>query len=227
MRQDLSPSLQKLEDQLFGLPDTDESMLLSELDGFLTGILVCPDLIMPGEWLPFVWGGDPENRDTMPAFEDIREFDAFCKLVIKHYNGIGLNLDRGPGHVSPIYDIDDRNGDVLWELWIAGFAKAMKLRPGSWVKIAESGNDAAVAALASIVAFIEIDNRESAFPKEKIEELILRAPQMIPSCIDALYAWRAGRDMPKPPVAVHAKTGRNDPCHCGSGRKYKKCCGAN
>jgi uncharacterized protein YecA (UPF0149 family) len=21
------------------------------------------------------------------------------------------------------------------------------------------------------------------------------------------------------------KTGRNDPCPCGSGRKYKKCCG--
>jgi len=23
-----------------------------------------------------------------------------------------------------------------------------------------------------------------------------------------------------------AKTGRNDPCHCGSGQKYKKCCSA-
>ena len=24
-----------------------------------------------------------------------------------------------------------------------------------------------------------------------------------------------------------SKVGRNDPCHCGSGKKYKKCCGAN
>ncbi|MBL1321237.1 MAG: SEC-C domain-containing protein [Methylophaga sp.] len=23
------------------------------------------------------------------------------------------------------------------------------------------------------------------------------------------------------------KTGRNDPCYCGSGRKYKKCCGSH
>ncbi|MHC4123979.1 MAG: SEC-C metal-binding domain-containing protein [Planctomycetota bacterium] len=23
------------------------------------------------------------------------------------------------------------------------------------------------------------------------------------------------------------KVGRNDPCPCGSGRKYKKCCGKN
>lgn len=30
---------------------------------------------------------------------------------------------------------------------------------------------------------------------------------------------------PKTEVA-DAKIGRNDPCPCGSGRKYKKCCGA-
>ncbi|MDD3706387.1 MAG: SEC-C metal-binding domain-containing protein, partial [Clostridiaceae bacterium] len=29
------------------------------------------------------------------------------------------------------------------------------------------------------------------------------------------------------PVVKEEKTGRNDPCPCGSGKKYKKCCGAN
>ena len=28
-------------------------------------------------------------------------------------------------------------------------------------------------------------------------------------------------------VRSGAKVGRNDPCPCGSGKKYKKCCGAN
>ena len=28
-------------------------------------------------------------------------------------------------------------------------------------------------------------------------------------------------------VVKPAKVGRNDPCPCGSGKKYKKCCGAN
>ncbi|NMD43026.1 MAG: hypothetical protein GYA86_06930 [Firmicutes bacterium] len=28
------------------------------------------------------------------------------------------------------------------------------------------------------------------------------------------------------PVAVGKKVGRNDPCPCGSGKKYKRCCGA-
>ena len=29
------------------------------------------------------------------------------------------------------------------------------------------------------------------------------------------------------PVRAAKKIGRNDPCPCGSGKKYKKCCGAN
>ncbi|NEX21510.1 hypothetical protein G3480_14530 [Thiorhodococcus mannitoliphagus] len=28
-------------------------------------------------------------------------------------------------------------------------------------------------------------------------------------------------------AAVSSKVGRNDPCPCGSGKKYKKCCGAS
>lgn len=33
--------------------------------------------------------------------------------------------------------------------------------------------------------------------------------------------WRVSKQ------AVSSKVGRNDPCPCGSGKKYKKCCGAN
>ncbi|MCX7920402.1 MAG: preprotein translocase subunit SecA [Clostridia bacterium] len=34
-------------------------------------------------------------------------------------------------------------------------------------------------------------------------------------------------DQPKKPVVKNDKVGRNDVCTCGSGKKYKKCCGAN
>ena len=36
--------------------------------------------------------------------------------------------------------------------------------------------------------------------------------------LETLLNW------PKPKV-VEKKVGRNDPCPCGSGNKYKKCCG--
>lgn len=31
---------------------------------------------------------------------------------------------------------------------------------------------------------------------------------------------------PRTPVVADAKVGRNEPCPCGSGKKFKKCCGA-
>jgi len=38
----------------------------------------------------------------------------------------------------------------------------------------------------------------------------------------------AGEEEPHNPAPIqssHPKVGRNDPCSCGSGKKYKKCCG--
>ena len=35
-----------------------------------------------------------------------------------------------------------------------------------------------------------------------------------------------GGSGPKRPVVKGQKVGRNDPCPCGSGKKYKRCCGA-
>ena len=37
----------------------------------------------------------------------------------------------------------------------------------------------------------------------------------------------SGKQQANQPVRVKQKVGRNDPCPCGSGKKYKKCCGAN
>ena len=31
-------------------------------------------------------------------------------------------------------------------------------------------------------------------------------------------------NLQRQPISVTEKTGRNDPCPCGSGKKYKKCC---
>src|SRR3954467_15831624 len=40
-----------------------ECLLLSHLDGFLTGIAIGPEVVMPSEWLPHVWGGEEPDFD--------------------------------------------------------------------------------------------------------------------------------------------------------------------
>lgn len=43
---------------------------------------------------------------------------------------------------------------------------------------------------------------------------------------DSLFsALRTDMDFPQPYHRTAPKVGRNDPCPCGSGKKYKKCCG--
>ncbi len=39
------------------------------------------------------------------------------------------------------------------------------------------------------------------------------------------FFWDAQMVKPQPVTRSHLKIGRNAPCSCGSGKKYKKCCG--
>ena len=64
-----------------------------------------------------------------------------------------------------------------------------------------------------VVSYIEKGNKQehhelSSFKKE-----------------NGAWFFATGKTMPKPVVRAAPKTGRNDPCPCGSGRKFKKCCG--
>jgi len=43
---------------------------------------------------------------------------------------------------------------------------------------------------------------------------------------DGRWLCAGGQTNPKPAQRQVDKVGRNDPCSCGSGRKFKKCCGA-
>ncbi len=61
-----------------------------------------------------------------------------------------------------------------------------------------------------------VDDLEEAFQRRKRRELE-----------QARMAGAGDRQPVQQVVRSGAKVGRNDPCPCGSGKKYKKCCGAN
>src|ERR1700745_1778346 len=63
----LSLRLEQLDEELLALGE--EAMLLEELDGFIAGLLTCPELISPNDWLPIVWNRD--SADQQPVFEGI------------------------------------------------------------------------------------------------------------------------------------------------------------
>ena len=48
----------------------------------------------------------------------------------------------------------------------------------------------------------------------------------MPYLMHDMYQWRMQENAPQQPVKRESKPDRNGPCPCGSGKKFKKCCGA-
>ncbi len=56
-------------------------------------------------------------------------------LVMEHYNGVARTLNKRPDCYGPLFAVDERHNDILWELWIIGFEKAVKPRPAAWQRL--------------------------------------------------------------------------------------------
>ncbi len=215
--------LEQLEERLLDLDE--EAMLASELDGFLAGILVCPEPITPEEWLPLALGQTADGPAVLADGNAVRET---VRLIFRHYNALARDLQRG--RYEPLFEIDDRNGDVLWELWADGFQHAVMHHPDAWRAIAENAEDKdasqALRGLTVLGAIATHDGRDGPKPAQA-EELTAIAHELIPGWIATLHRWRMRNRTDRPPSVAPTKIGRNDPCPCGSGKKYKKCCGLN
>ena len=82
--------------------------------------------------------------------------------------------------------------------------------------------------LAPIRQFADPDGWDNL--KGKNHQEIRALQELIAPAARAIHAYWLARRMP-PDAEVNTyvrpepKVGRNDPCPCGSGKKYKKCCG--
>lgn len=194
----------------------DDAMVLSELDGFLAGIVICPEPIMPSEWLPLIWG------DAGPSFEDAGQAQDIIALVMARYNDIAHSLQRR-GRFTPILepDIDD---SFLWEIWAEGFAQAAGLRVNECWDVYEQSEDEAVRAAMGFLSMLAV-HALSGEPLDRELDGDVRAQGdgYIAACLETLCQARLGAQARQVGPAA-SSVGRNDPCPCGSGRKFKKCC---
>jgi uncharacterized protein len=220
--------LNRLNELLFALPVENMPMTLSELDGYLTGVLACPEMIPPSEWLPEVWGETGEAH-----FADPKAAEETIGAVMTHYNSVAETMTRSLW-VEPIYEVDPNSDETLWEPWVDGFTRAMRLRPDAWENLLERADEETQATMIFMMALQDISTGKSKFTDEEIDEIDLEAPDLIPNCVATILrqsrpelAGTAAANLPGMPHKAAPRPGRNDPCSCGSGRKYKQCCGRN
>jgi uncharacterized protein len=218
--------LDRLDELLHALPFENMPMTLSELDGFLTGVLACPEMISPSEWLPQVWS---ETGDAQ--FVDQRTAEETIGAVMEHYNSVATTITKSLW-IEPIYEIDPNSDETLWESWVAGFTRAMMLRPDAWEGLMDRADDETQSSLTFLMALQDINVGTSSFPDEVIDQIDKEAPDLIPNCVASILhksrpelAGAVPANLPGIPHKAARRPGRNDPCSCGSGRKYKLCCG--
>lgn len=204
-----------------------DSMMLSELDGFLTGIAIGPELIRPSEWLPLIWGG------AAPEFAGLDEANTILGSLMARYNEI--LRDIADDTLAPIFWAD-RNGTVIAMDWAEGFLQAIMLRADAWEPLFKSRRDGKL--LFPILSLCCDRNGDSllGLPPEAEDRIVAQVPELIPGCVIgiATYWRRKGprqvsmslKAGPRPePSSAATKVGRNDRCPCGSGKKFKRCCG--
>jgi uncharacterized protein len=222
----LSRRLKQLDEELLALGE--ETMLLEELDGFIAGLLVCPELIKPGDWLPIVWNRD--SADQQPVFEDLDHVNRVLGLVMEHYNDVARTLMENPDRYSPLFAIDNGNDEMLWEFWIEGYEKAVALSPAAWKAFLKADVDT-VAAMNGMLMLAAIARGDEEVKDRDAESATV--PDRIANWVIILNEWRLANYQPMQSIdprgasASRKKVGRNDPCPCGSGKKFKKCRGLN
>ena len=183
---DTDPALDRLHDLLNAIPVERDGMTVAELDGYVAALIVCPETVMPSEWLPGVWGGEH-------AFADTAEAEATIAAVMTHYNRIALELAEAPEDYAPVLEIDPNGGDTLWEPWIDGFERGMCLRPDAWEEIALGDDEEASASVGMIVALNDFYYGRSELTEEAEDELDRMAPGLIPEFVRTLNAWTKSR----------------------------------
>ncbi len=201
---------------------------LEGLDGFLTALAVGPDLVMPGEWLPAIWGA------REPRWESEAETRHVYDLLLRFWNDVlrraALDpIERVGVDDQPILG-DQADAAMHGQAWAEGFLMGFDSDSEAWEAWCAQHpwiDDA----LTDIVALSWQADPEGLVSDGDEPRLELRDRALIlatlPGLVNALHRHRVSEDRARMPIRRQApKIGRNDPCPCGSGRKFKKCCGA-
>jgi uncharacterized protein len=213
------------------------TMGLVELHGFLFAVAAAPELVKPSDWLPLVFG------EGEPTFDSSADASSLLGAMMSIYNDINDAIARGASPLPPGCEFRD---DVLANLeedapisqWSRGFARGHQWLQDVWDSLLPDQLDKDVGLMLMTMSFF-ISRRMAERMREETQstrtlaEMADIVRQAFPDMV--LEYARLGRtiervvrdaERPAAPPPRTPRVGRNDPCPCGSGRKYKKCCGA-
>jgi uncharacterized protein len=228
----------ELDELLAAVPEPFDPLDVAMLDGFLVGAALQPDPVTVEAILPHVF--DAEARpEAMPADPAARR--RVADLVARQYGYLAACLAAREGFDPIVFPLEDERGRAVegkagiaaLAPWAAGFMNAIDTFPQL---LDTHGEDSALAeSLVGVLRHLPVDPDEPAAEARRFAEDKRRVERDMPladldDAIEHLIECvldAADISRPRKPLARETpKVGRNDPCPCGSGRKYKQCHGA-
>jgi uncharacterized protein len=201
------------------------AMNIEEFDGFFAALIAGPEVVPPSEYLPEVFGGEMSDAYEFSGRDEANDI---LGLIVRHWNGIAATLQKGEVHL-PIL-LEDDNGVCQGRDWSRGFVRGMDMRSAAWAELL-GDEEQGGCVVPALMLYHEHDEDPELRPEpiglEKREEIIV---QMLAGVVRAYRYFRMHRQRltstyRHEPRGSRGKLGRNDPCPCGSGKKYKRCCG--
>jgi uncharacterized protein len=201
-----------------------KAMNIEEMDGFFAALVAGPEIVMPSEYLREVFGSETEETYR---FENLEEANDILAPMMRHWNGIAGTLSKGEVHLPLL--LEDASGVAHGNDWARGFIRGTRLRHDGWAELLADDNHGGCM-IPMLTLYHEHDEDPAMRPKPLGPEQRARVIESMAAGVLGAYGYFRSRQADastrgSEPGYTSSKIGRNDPCPCGSGRKYKRCCG--
>lgn len=213
--------LERLQAFLDGLANPD-ALSVEAMDGMFCALIAGPDAVKPGAYLTVLWGGEL-SEDAFATEDQARDI---ITLLMQHWNSIAAELEDSALHAPLVFEPGVEG--IVGRDWARGFMRGVRLAPTGWTKLFTDENEGQALTIPLVAG--EVDPHWPATPltPEKNDELIALMGAGLSRAYRRFAAARRMGTQVGMEISTmrrrRVKIGRNEPCPCGSGRKYKQCC---
>lgn len=216
--------LDRLEVLLEGDVFNGDSMRLDEIQAILCAIVSGPVPVPPTIWLPEVLGEGMAANESDPLVGETIE------LLMRLNNSIAAALMADETIAPVLYPLDENGEEYDYAAWADSYVFGAGMA-GDWYDLAGKHADDLPELLEPMFmlnGMLKEDVEKSGerwFSPAEEARLVSDIQENLPVIVQTLYNFWRNKRSGGTVVREEPKSGRNDPCPCGSGRKYKQCCG--
>ncbi len=211
------------------------TLILPELYGFLYAVACSPEVLLSPEWMPMVFN----NEDA--GFENEAQAQAITQAIKDVYREVEEQADSAAPSLPQWCEIleppmENFGDEAPLHYWSLGFTLGHDWLSDVWDNYLSNANGELGGYLLTLSFFATKELAET-YWQELIQDESVSFEGFAEAMVDNFGEALAGYSAASAPargatqsnpietfVRDADKVGRNDPCPCGSGKKYKKCC---